>query len=162
MKKFDLVKLTNNSEYKRQNLTVGMHGIVIEEGGVASDVMFFNPHNVGEFVIVNVRKSDLVVEKRNLPTDIQVELESNLDTLRKKAKDTLQPIKIKEYDMVELLVEDKKYSQYGVHKGDCGCVMDNNAVQDYIEVDFSGIDKNGNSYGDCISVKIGDLKVINK
>ena len=38
--------------------------------------------------------------------------------------------------------------------------MDNNAIQNYIEVDFSGIDKDGNYYGDCISVKINDLKVI--
>lgn len=162
MKRFDLVKLNNDREYKKLNLTVSMHGIVIEEGGVASDVMFFNPHNVGEFVIANVRNSDLVVEKRNLPTDIQVELETNLDTLRKKAKNSLQPIKIKEYDMVELLVEDKKYSEFGVHKGDRGCVMDSDAVQNYIEVDFSGVDENGNCYGDCISVKIEDLKVVNK
>jgi len=27
-------------------------------------------------------------------------------------------------------------------------------------VDFSGIDENGNFYGDCISVKIDDLKVV--
>lgn len=39
--------------------------------------------------------------------------------------------------------------------------MDDNAVQDYIEVDFSRIDDKGNFYGDCISVKIEDLKVIN-
>ena len=38
--------------------------------------------------------------------------------------------------------------------------MDNKAVQNYIEVDFSGIDENGIFYGDCISVKIDDLKVI--
>ena len=38
--------------------------------------------------------------------------------------------------------------------------MDNNAIQDCIEVDFSGINKNGDFYGDCISVKIKDLKVI--
>lgn len=72
----------------------------------------------------------------------------------------LEHYKIKSYDMVELLVEDEKYTRYGIHKGDRGCVMDDNAVQDYIEVDFSGIDENGNYYGDCISVKINDLKVI--
>ena len=49
---------------------------------------------------------------------------------------------------------------YGIHKGDRGCVMEDNAVQNYVEVDFSGIDENGELYGDCISVKIDDLKVI--
>ena len=62
--------------------------------------------------------------------------------------------------MVELIVEDEKYSKHGVHKGMCGCVMQDYAVQNYIEVDFSGIDENGNFYGDCISVKIDDLKVV--
>lgn len=62
--------------------------------------------------------------------------------------------------MVELLVENAKYAKYGIHKGDKGCVMDDNAVQNYVEVDFSGIDKNGNFYGDCISVNVDDLKVI--
>ena len=38
--------------------------------------------------------------------------------------------------------------------------MEGDAVQNYIEVDFSGIDKKGNFYGNCISVKIEDLKVI--
>ena len=69
-----------------------------------------------------------------------------------------QTQKIHAYDYVELLVEDKKYSQYGIHKGDRGYVMDDNAVDNFIEVDFSELDEQGNFYGDCISVKIEDLK----
>lgn len=72
----------------------------------------------------------------------------------------MEPITINEYDMVELLVEEERCSKFGVHKGYRECVMDNKAVQNYIEVDFSGIDENGKFYGDCISVKIDDLKVI--
>lgn len=71
-------------------------------------------------------------------------------------------MQIKEYDMVELVVEDAKYSKFGIHKGGRGCVMDAKAVQNYIEVDFSGINSEGEIYGDCISVKIEDLKVINR
>ncbi len=67
--------------------------------------------------------------------------------------------KFKEYDLVELIVEDERYAKEGIHKGDKGCVMDDNAVQGYILVDFSGIDENGQYYGDCISVKIEDLKL---
>lgn len=62
--------------------------------------------------------------------------------------------------MVELIVEDNKYAKYGIHKGDIGCVMDNKAVQNYIEVDFSGVDENGKYYGECISVKLDDLKLL--
>lgn len=82
------------------------------------------------------------------------------DDINSKAKDVLVPVAINEYDMVELLVEEERYAEFGAHKGDVGRVMDNNAVQNYIEVDFSGIDKDGNYYGDCISVNINDLKVI--
>lgn len=66
---------------------------------------------------------------------------------------------INEYDKVELLVEDEKYFKYGVHKGDTGCVMEIWGRDD-VEVDFSGIDEKGNFYGDCITVAIKDLKVV--
>jgi len=102
----------------------------------------------------------LDLDKEKLPTQFEKELLSKLDAIKLKSKDVLEPIAINEYDMVELLVEEEKYAKFGVHKGDRGCVMDNNAVQNHIEVDFSGIDNYGNYYGDCISVKIDDLKVI--
>ena len=85
---------------------------------------------------------------------------SKLDVILTSAKNYLEPVSINEYDIVELLVEEDRYTKFGVHKGARGCVMDNKAVQNYIEVDFSGIDENGKFYGDCISVKIDDLKVI--
>ena len=107
-----------------------------------------------------IKVKDIVVEKETLPTNIKKELLSKLDNILTKAKDYLEPVVINEYDMVELLVEEERYAKFGIHKGDTGCVMDNKAVQNYIEVDFSGIDENGNFYGDCISVKIDDLKVI--
>ena len=103
---------------------------------------------------------DLDLDKEKLPTEFERELLSKLENLKLKAKNVIEPIAINEYDMVELLVEEERYIKFGIHKGDRGCVMDNNAVQNYIEVDFSGIDKDGNFYGDCISVKIDDLKVI--
>lgn len=160
MKKLDLVKLKNDKPYKTYNLVKDMHGIVIEIKYDNADVLFFNPQNVGDYAIVNVKLVDLELEKEKLPTQLEKELLSKLDDIIAKAKNEIQHIKIKEYDMVELLVEEDMYAKFGIHKGDRGCVMDNNAVQDYIEVDFSGIDKNGEFYGDCISVKIDDLKVI--
>ena len=159
MKKFDLVKLKNDN-YKSHNLTKDMHGIVIKTHCDNTDVLFFNPHNVGDYAVVNIKNEDLESDKEKLPTELEKELLSESDTLKVRTKDVFVPIAINEYDMVELLVEEERYAKFGVHKGDVGCVMDNNAVQNFIEVDFSGIDKNGNYYGDCISVKINDLKVI--
>ena len=159
MKKSDLVKLKNDN-YKSHNLTKDMYGIVIETNYDNADVLFFNPHNVGDYAIVNIKNKDLEPDKEKLPTELEKELSSASNALKSGAKNVLVPIAINEYDMVELLVEEERYARFGVHKGDVGCVMDNNAVQNYIEVDFSGIDKDGNYYGDCISVKISDLKVI--
>ena len=160
MKKLDLVKLKNDSPYKSHNLIQDMHGIVLEVNFGNADVLFFHPHNVGDYAIVNVKTADLDLDKEKLPTEFENELLSKLDSLKLKAKNVLEPIAINEYDMVELLVEDEKYAKFSVHKGNKGCVMDHHAVQNYIEVDFSGIDKDGNYYGDCISVKMDDLKVI--
>ncbi len=160
MKKLDLVKLKNDKPYKSFHLVKDMHGIVTEIKYDNADVLFFNPQNIGDYAIVNVKLVDLEIEKEKLPAKFEKELLLKLDDIIAKAKKEIQPIKIKEYDMVELIVEEDRYAKFGIHKGDKGCVMDNNAVQNYIEVDFSGIDKNGEFYGDCISVKIDDLKVI--
>ena len=160
MKNLDLVKLKNDKPYKEFNLIMDMHGIVVELNGDNAGVLFFNPNNVGEYAIINVKIEDLEIDREKIPPEFLKELHLNLSTIISKAKNKIKPIAIKEYSMVELLVEDEKYSRFGIHKGDTGCVMDNNAVQNYVEVDFSGIDKNGNYHGDCISVKIDDLKLI--
>lgn len=160
MKKFDLVKLINEKPYIKNNLQKNMHGIVVNVDTSIIAVLFFNPQNEDQYAIFNVNISDLIIDKEKIPKEIQQELSVKLDKLLDKAKNILEPVTIKEYDMVELMVEEDRYAKYGIHKGDRGCVMDNKVVQNCIEVDFSGIDENGEYYGDCISVKIDDLKVI--
>jgi len=160
MKKLDLVKLINVKPYLKNNLQKNMYGIIINIHTNNADILFFNPKNTGDYAVVGVNISDISVEKEKLPGNIQIEILSKLDDILSRAKDILEPITIKEYDMVELIVEDNKYVKYGIHKGDIGCVMDNKAVQNYIEVDFSGVDENGKYYGECISVKLDDLKLL--
>ena len=160
MKRYDVVELVNGQGYLDKNLQKGMTGIIMNLDFEFADVMFFNPQNVGEFALIKVKLKDLKQEDYRLPNEIITEISQKTEMLMHKAKDKLSPVLVKEYDLVELLVEDEKYARFGIHKGDTGCVMENNAVQDFIEVDFSGIDENGNFFGDCISVKIEDIKVI--
>ncbi len=160
MKKFDLVLLKNENPYKQYNLEKNMHGIVLENYFDTLIVLFFNPKNQGDYITATISVSDVMVCNEKIPEKMINELSSNLDIIKSKSKEKFEPLRIKAYDMVELLVEDIKYTKYGIHKGDRGCVMEDNAVQNYVEVDFSGIDENGELYGDCISVKIDDLKVI--
>ena len=110
MKKTDLVKLKNDN-YKSHNLTKDMHGIVIKTNYDNADVLFFNPHNVGDYAIVNIRKEDLESEKEKLPAKLEKELLSESDALKSRAKGVLVPVVINEYDMVELLVEEERYKR---------------------------------------------------
>ena len=160
MKNLKLIRLVNEKPYLENNLKKDLHGIVVEESANAVLVLFFNPGNVGDYAIVKVSVQDVVFEKEEIPFKVKAELLCKLDEIIKNAQNYLKPSVVNDYDMVELMVEKEGYSKHGIHKGDIGCVMDSNAVQGYVEVDFNGIDENNNHYGDCISVKISDLKVI--
>lgn len=160
MKQFDLVNLKNNKPYIKYNLQKDYKGIIVDKSNNQLNILFFNPKNLGQYIIINVNEQDVEPNNEQLPQNLTTELLNNLTKIKNNAKINFESINIKQYATVELLVEDKKYSKFGIHKGAIGCVMDNNAVQDYIEVDFSGINNNGEYYGDCISVKINDLKVL--
>jgi len=160
MKNLDLIQLVDDKAYKKNNLEKNMHGVIVEAEDIFSKVLFFNPQNLGEYIILQLKNSDFIVCKEQIPNDIKEELILNLDNLISKANDKFDEIKIKDYDLVELIVEDDKYTKFGVHKGDLGCVMDCKAIQNYIEVDFSYINEKGEFCGDCIAVKIDDVKIV--
>lgn len=137
-----------------------MWGVVLETNSRKSLALFFNPKNLGDYITVNINTDDLILEKEKLPTDTQNEILSKIDIIKATAKNAFAPPKIKEYSAVKLIVEDSKYSKFCIHKCDTGCVMDNQAIQDCIEVDFSGINNKGEFCGDRISVNIKDVEII--
>lgn len=161
MKRFDFVKLINAEDYKEYNLPNGEHGLILKilENG-SCDVLFFNSRNMGDYEVINIKNNHFEVDKFHLPKQLQDEFIEKLANKDFEFKDKFKPNLINDYDKVELIVEKERYSEYGIHNGAIGCVMDSNAVGDYILVDFSWVDKNGNYFGDCISVKIDELKVI--
>ena len=125
-------------------------------------VLFLNDRIVGDYAVVTVNKNDVKKLNAKLPLKVVEKLKNSnkltFETVEKKQK--FKELIFNECDKVELLVEDKKYAKFGAHKGDIGNIAIDYAVSDSILVDFSGIDENGNYYGDCISVKIEDLKII--
>ena len=160
MKELDLVRLINEKPYSDYNLKKNMHGIIIDIYIDNISVLFFNPKNVGDYAIVDINKKDIVIEPEKIPEKIKKQIMEKIEHIKQNAKNKIDVLSIKEYDLVELIVEDEKYAKEGIHKGDKGCVMDDHAVQGYILVDFSGIDENGQFYGDCILVNIDDLKLV--
>ena len=86
MKNLDLIKLKNDRSYKSHNSIKDMHGIVVDVNFDNADVLFFNPQNVGDYAIVNVKTMDLDLDKEKLPAEFEKELFSKLENLILKAK----------------------------------------------------------------------------
>lgn len=160
MKIYDFVQLINSLEYlEEKGIFKESKGTIIKlENNIAS-VLFFNEKNMGDYAVANVNTKFLKTIGE-FPTGDLTNLNNFIKNLDQEKHDKLKYPNIKEYDLVELLIEDEKYSKFGVHKGDKGCVISNYAIQNQVEVDFSWVDKNGNFYGDCIVVDVDDLKVL--
>lgn len=159
MEAYDLVELIVDTEsLLSKGVKKGCKGVVINVDNKC-EIVFLNAKNLGDYVYANLDKT-LLKTIGKFPKELRQEMDEFTKNLNKNKHSLFNVPKVKEYDMVELIVEDEKYSKSGIHKGMRGCVMQDYAVKNCVEVDFSGIDKNGNFYGDCIAVKIEDLKVI--
>lgn len=160
MNKFDFVELTNIKKvYETYNLYLHVKGFIIENCGSTSKVLFFNKFNEGDYAFVNIINEDLKLVEEQPPKQLIDFIKSNLQNFNMKEKG----FKLKEfnaYQKVELIVEDEKYTKFGIHKGDIGTIMEDVEVQNYLLVDFGRLDENNNYYGDCILVKIDHLKLV--
>ena len=160
MKIYDFVQLINSLEYlEEKGIFKESKGTIIKLENNIAAVLFFNEKNMGDYAVANVNTKFLKTIGE-FPTGDLTNLNNFIKNLDQEKHDKLKYPNIKEYDLVELLIEDEKYSKFGVHKGDKGCVISNYAIQNQVEVDFSWVDKNGNFYGDCIVVDVDDLKVL--
>ncbi len=165
MKENDIVTLINlKKEYKERNLYLNCNGVILKI--LPHDklqVIFFNDKNVGDYAVVVVDVIDVKKQDMKLPLNFIKELKNSKKVSEEKIVKKLmfKDFNLKECDRVELLVENEKYSKFGVHKGDVGYVALDYAVSNSVLVDFSRIDENGEYFVDCIEVKIDDLKVVN-
>ena len=162
MKKLDFVELINlNKTYEEYNLYLNSKGFVIKSDKSVSEILFFNEYNEGDYAFVEVLNEDLKLTKEQPPIQLKELIESNLQNFTPKEKG-FKPRTFKAFQQVELLVDNEKYAKFDVHKGDIGTIMEDVAVQDYILVDFGNLDENNNYHGDCISVRLKDVKILEK
>ena len=160
MKIYDFVELISSLDYLEEK---GIHkeskGTIIELKNSDAFVVFFNEKNMGDYAVANV-ETKFLKTIGEFPKEHHDKLKVFIKDLDYNKNEQFKDVNVKEYDLVELLVEDEKYTRFGAHKGDRGCVISNYAIHNKVEVDFSWVDKEGNFHGDCIVVNIKDLKVI--
>ena len=160
MKKFDFVELINlNKHYEGYNLYLNAKGFVIKSDENVSKILFFNEYNEGDYAFVEILNEDLILTKEQPPIQLKELIENNLQSFTLKEKG-FKPKTFKAFQQVKLLVDNEKYAEFDVHKGDIGTIMEDVAVQDYILVDFGNLDENNNYHGDCISVRLKDVKIL--
>ena len=108
------------------NLEKNAHGIVISTDGSIAKVLFFNPLNIVEHILVDIKCKDFIVVKESLSFKLEEELFNNFDIILKKVKDKFMPAKFKEYDRVELI--DGKYDELGLKRGMVGTIVSDYCV----------------------------------
>ena len=161
MKKYNLISLKNDSPYKKYGVEKNAHGMIIDVLQNHVQVLFFNPRNNDEFTLIRVNKSDINLDKEELPENIKSILEKNIEKIKTKENYTFTSPKFKLFDKVELIVEKEKYTKFGLHKGEVGFVIDDIIINNSIEIDFSNLNENNKYYGETFSININDLKNIN-
>lgn len=166
MKEFTVVTIKNlTDEYEACNLKKNMIGVVIKPiNQDKSLVLFINEKILDDYAFVEMKNTDLEICNEEFPKQLIYKIKNsnkfNAPTFISKNKLEI-PI-YEECDEVELLVEDEKYSKYGVHKGAIGYIAYDKCFQDSILVDFSWLDKDFNYFGDIIETDLKDIRKIEK
>ncbi|MDR3263494.1 MAG: DUF4926 domain-containing protein [Clostridiales bacterium] len=159
MKKYDIVELINDDgTLFEKGIKKGCIGILSgdnENNGFA--VLFLNNKNAGEYAVATARERDLKL-LGEIPNEYKADMEKKLN-----APDFFKNIRfkqsaVKEYDLVELIVDKPEYSEWGIFKGMRGCVMSGYAIMSAWQVIFSE-NGTGRDIAD-ISVKEEDFKVV--
>lgn len=164
MKENDIVTLINlKQEYKKKNLYLNANGIILKILPYEKlQILFLNEKIIGDYAVTIVDKTDVKKQDFAIPLDFINKLKKFNKSKEKNIynKQQFQILNFKECDKVELIVEDEKYTKYGLHKGAIGYVAMDYAVSNKVLVDFADLDENNEYYGETFSVDINDLKSV--
>ena len=162
MKQYDFVRLAKiNDKYTSYNLYQNANGIVWE---ILNDsyakVLFFNEYNEGEYAYLDVNVNDLeIIKRENLELRDFIQKNSHKFSPHEKG---FSPKLFEAYQNAELLIEDPKLVKLGIHKGDIGTIMEDFCVKNEVLVDFGRLDENNIFSGDCVSINLKYLKLLDK
>ena len=139
MKKWDEVILNKELEdLAQRGIHKGYSGTIIESNAEICLIWFSNPKNYGEFAFAKVENKYLVANSIiHYNKKILCEMEEFLESVNMEKYTSLSECDVKEYDVVELIVEKPEYAMEGVHKGDRGCVISTYAIHNCWEIIFS-------------------------
>lgn len=139
MKKWDEVILNKELEdLAQRGIHKGYSGTIIESNAENCLIWFSNPKNYGEFAFAKVENKYLVVNSIiHYNKKILCEMEEFIANVNMEKHTHLTECDVKEYDVVELIVEKPEYAIEGVHKGDRGCVISTYAIHNCWEIIFS-------------------------
>lgn len=137
MKLYDNIRLMEEiEELNQKGIHKGYPGLIVKCDEDIYTVCFYNPYNFGEKAYAKVNKKFLTYSSRSDKRIIR-ELDDYLKSENMEKHTHLTECDVKEYDAVELIVENPKYTKEGVHKGDRGCVISTYAIEGHWEIIFS-------------------------
>ncbi len=159
MNKYKIIKISNMThEYESKNLKISDIGILVSEDESLSNVIFFNQQNIGDFTFVQVQTKDIIVLD-SIPIELEAKIEKFVrdNILEPSTHLGLTKLKFNEFDYVEL---QRNYNEYGIKEGDRGTIANDKIIKGKVLVDFTGVTKTGETFGDVILVNIEDIKKV--
>ena len=158
--KYKIVKIKNlKEEYVKLGLSKDSLGLLLNEQNSQCLIMFFNNVNQGDYLMLVMSETDLIITDMVLPNNFCAELEEYIENNADKiaSKTNFEELTFNECDYVELIVEKEKYSKYGLRKGDRGIIASNKATKNKILVDFG---KETEDFDGFVSVYFKDIKKV--
>lgn len=159
MKVYDDIRLIEEvEELAKRGIHKGYHGLIVGMDSEICTVCFFNPHNFGESIYAKVNQRFLKFSSRSEKRIIQ-EMEEFFPNEKMDFSKSLTECDVKEYDVVQLIVEKPQYAIEGVHKGAYGCVQFPYAIDGKWCILFSNVGEN-NAHDEEVCVAREDFIII--
>ncbi len=159
MRLYDDIELIEEiEELSKKEIHKGCFGTIVNIDGDIYTICFFNPKNKGEYAFAKVNKKYISFVIRPVEYIIR-ETEEFVARVNPEEHTHFTKCDVKEYDIVELLVEKPRYAKEGVHKGAIGTVIQPYAIQNRWGIAFSQV--RGDWIEDVeINVDRKDFKII--